>query len=212
MWMRSDCRSILPSRSRIGDAVRLDRERRVLDGDGAVGVRVGGRAGDSIVASNVPVTSVSAVVKPWTMPTSIGVLSTRKSIGSLEVHPCPSSNSAVGDLAPGLDPRRRILLQLRVDGDAGAGVVDRAAERVVAELAEAALLDRECRPRLRRVGRPGHRAAGVEAAGELRRPEQQRVDPGDVDVARRHLQRVARAARTCRPRDPLIAVGQREVA
>ena len=45
MWMRSDCRSIRPSRFVYADAGRRHGERRVLNRDGAGRVRIGGRAG-----------------------------------------------------------------------------------------------------------------------------------------------------------------------
>jgi len=57
-----------------------------------------GSAADPVTwtcASSVPVTFDNAVVKPWTRPTSIGVLSMRRSIGSSEVEPLPV-RSAVG--------------------------------------------------------------------------------------------------------------------
>ena len=47
--------------------------------------------------------------------------------------------------------------------------------------------------------------------GELRRPEQQRVHHGDIDVGRRHLQRVAPTAERAVRGDPLIAVHEPEV-
>ena len=134
----------------IGHAVRLERERGVLNGNGAVG-----DAGSAAVpvtwtcASSVPVTFVNAVVKPWTSPTSIGVLSTRQIDRFARGRIRCSLKSAVGTLPLGLEPRRRILLQLRVERHRLAGVVDGAAERVVPELPEAALLDGELRVRLR---------------------------------------------------------------
>ena len=77
----------------------------------------------STFACSVPVTSVSAVVKPWTRPRSIGLLSTCRSTlvrrrGRRAVRRVASAlgrralKSAVGRYPFAVMPRRRVLLQL----------------------------------------------------------------------------------------------------
>ena len=64
------------------------------------------------------------------------------------------------------DPRRRVLLQLRVERHALAGVVDRAVQGVVVELAEAALADLKVALHVRRVLGAGDRARRVQRPGQ----------------------------------------------
>ena len=69
---------------RVADAGRHDRERAVLDSHVAVGCGSAAEPVTRTCASSVPVTLVSAVVKPWTSPRSIGLLSMVRSIGPRE--------------------------------------------------------------------------------------------------------------------------------
>ena len=54
-------------------------------------------------------------------------------------------------------------------------------------------------------------ADALRRAGELRRPQQQRVDAREIDVGQRHLQRVAGPAEGAVGGDLLIAVDEREI-
>jgi hypothetical protein len=74
------------------------------------------------------------------------------------------------------DPLRLVLLQPRIDRQAGPFVARGPAERLIVELAEAAVGHLKIRGHARGLGRPADDCLCVQAAGELRRTKQQRID------------------------------------
>ncbi len=184
MWTRSGWTSISPSmfvyRTPVAptDSAPLSSVT-TPDGCGSAAVPAIFRC-----ASKLPVTSVIALVNPCTTPRLIGLLSTAKSIRAVCGIRCVAAEQRGRQISAGRNPLRRVLLQPRVDGDAAARVRQRARERVVLELPEAALRDVERPLDLRLLPGAGDVRRRVQTARQLRLAQQQRIDAGEIDVGR----------------------------
>ena len=111
-------------------------------------------------------------------------------------------------------PLRVVLLELRVEHDGCRRVVDRAGERLPRDVAELAVADREVGGHGRRIRRPADDRLPVDAAGQLLRTEQERVDDAEVDVLELDGQRLPGLAERAVGEKLLLPhgrVGQREV-
>jgi hypothetical protein len=133
-----------------------------------------------------------------------------------EIDPLAATLGSAGEesdrqVALGADPLCGVLLQPGIEGDAGSGVADGAAEPFVLELAETAFRDRELRLHFRCVLRSGNGCRRVQLSGELRRPQQQRVDARQIDPVQGEVERVAGTSERAVGGDLLRTVHQPEV-
>ena len=149
----------LPLQVRVADAGRLDGERRLVDGDHAGRMRIGRGAGDVDLrlqrAGDVGQRGREALhqaeIDRRAVDVQIDAIARRRSARRAPAARLPRSRRLEQrdrHVALRRQVGRRVLLQLGVEREAGARVVHGAAERVVAELLEAALVDAEA-PRSR---------------------------------------------------------------